>query len=949
LYVSPISQQLTAGIKAVFAAGGAAGGSRGYMYMDRVRIQIMTAEAPATTVSDETYDLTVSGPQQSTPKGFDFALDPGNYVVNVWGYNTTVSAQPTTESHDNPFTVRDGQWTTLRLSLIPIASNLPNTDPFSDSVLSATFNSAFNPAIQDPAVYNPVVLTLGGEKWYQLVPSSNVLRVNVDPGAASVYAALFSADGRYKAGKASDNLMGAATQGTVEFETGVTAGQTVFLGIVAFNKEGVSPYNVGYDVSFPSTLFVDDSWEDNDSIGTAAALTGQLPIEVTPRAYDQDFFSFTLPQSGNYSLTVASPDASLLRIAIARRSLDGNPWGDKQQDNVSSLTFEFSGTMGDTFIFELVLSKRDPVYQYEVPVGDYNLTIAQTGVVNPPATPTNATLNSGYDEYGPYIGIHWDYVDDATGYTVYRYYDDTFTSPAYFNIDAGSDYFRDRSVDSYHTYYYAVAAVNVAGESAKTTATAVATPYWEALTSEAHSSWLGGYYDGRMIAIGQEVIAQRDMTVQAFAFDIGTFATYDNQALPATVDLRLVAMDSAGATIGIFDRSIDPIAWTGGYLFWDNLGLSLTYGSKYRFAVYVNGATDYPYIHTSIGANAFDPYANVGRISAVDFAGTDFTAAANYSVDNSGWDMHYVLVGAGPDVPIPNQAPQAVLFRSIQNVTKGDAVTLYGDQSYDSDNSGTLSYSWSIDQNPAGSTAYIQNPTSANAAFAPDAAGTYVIRLEVSDGQDTGFNTMAFDVADNTAPTATATALSNAIPLSSGGVYVSAQDATDPDGDDFVYQWEVASVPAGSSSSYFDSYSAAGTDFHPDVLGQYLIRLRVTDAHNASTSSDFMLMVAQMPVVATPSMTTVGYLAYFSAPGCYDPNGGGLSYEWSVWSPPDNGYSVAFSNTAAAAPTMVLPTMSFNNCTIRLTVTNSYGWSDYVDYGFAWDAGTAWSGTIGAE
>lgn len=68
-----------------------------------------------------------------------------------------------------------------------------------------------------------------------------------------------------------------------------------------------------------------------------------------------------------------------------------------------------------------------------------------------------------------------------------------------------------------------------------------------------------------------------------------------------------------------------------------------------------------------------------------------------------------------------------------QAVMVGEPVNLDGSGSFDA-NGDFLYYNWAIAAAPAGSLAYIQDPTAQLTSFVPDLAGTYVIQLVVSDG-----------------------------------------------------------------------------------------------------------------------------------------------------------------------------------------------------------------------
>jgi len=88
-----------------------------------------------------------------------------------------------------------------------------------------------------------------------------------------------------------------------------------------------------------------------------------------------------------------------------------------------------------------------------------------------------------------------------------------------------------------------------------------------------------------------------------------------------------------------------------------------------------------------------------------------------------------------------NTAPVA----SIMGGKAGSLVTLTGAGSSDADGD-PLTYAWTLTKIPAGSSATLTNPGSANPSFTTDVAGTYVVSLVVSDGSLSNAATMAIVV-----------------------------------------------------------------------------------------------------------------------------------------------------------------------------------------------------------
>lgn len=85
------------------------------------------------------------------------------------------------------------------------------------------------------------------------------------------------------------------------------------------------------------------------------------------------------------------------------------------------------------------------------------------------------------------------------------------------------------------------------------------------------------------------------------------------------------------------------------------------------------------------------------------------------------------------DVYTPNEAPVAVAGPD-QTVTVGSSVVLDGTGSYDP-NGDPLTFAWEMTTAPSGSFAALSDPVSPAPRFTADTAGTYEIRLIVSDGE----------------------------------------------------------------------------------------------------------------------------------------------------------------------------------------------------------------------
>jgi uncharacterized Zn-binding protein involved in type VI secretion len=115
---------------------------------------------------------------------------------------------------------------------------------------------------------------------------------------------------------------------------------------------------------------------------------------------------------------------------------------------------------------------------------------------------------------------------------------------------------------------------------------------------------------------------------------------------------------------------------------------------------------------------------------------------ANDGTEDS--DPATVTLITGNTPPVADAGPDQT--GSVQTL-----VMLNGNGSQDADGD-TLTFQWSLNSQPAGSTATVLNPTFAQPTFISDLAGTYVVQLVVSDG-------LASSLPDTAVITAQATAL----------------------------------------------------------------------------------------------------------------------------------------------------------------------------------------------
>ena len=295
---------------------------------------------------------------------------------------------------------------------------------------------------------------------------------------------------------------------------------------------------------------------------------------------------------------------------------------------------------------------------------------------------------------------------------------------------------------------------------------------------------------------------------------------------------------------------------------------------------------------TPDGTHAYVTIISTKSVSVIDISSNTVVATAipvgSHPVE--------IAFSPGPSVkPVANAG-------SGQTIHVGRTVNLDGSGS--SDASGlTLTYMWSFDSIPAGSSAIISNPTSVNPTFTTDAPGDFVVRLIVtnSSGSVSSPSTVTFSTT-NSPPVADA-GLNRAITLIGSTVYLNGntpgRESYDPDGDPLNYNWSFSSKPSGSTASLIGASTATPT-FIADVHGTYMAQLVVSDpwanSGPATVTISFVNVAPDVDPGANQSVP-VDVVAFLDGSGSRDDNGDPLTYRWSFISKP------AMSSTVISSPT----------------------------------------------
>lgn len=242
-----------------------------------------------------------------------------------------------------------------------------------------------------------------------------------------------------------------------------------------------------------------------------------------------------------------------------------------------------------------------------------------------------------------------------------------------------------------------------------------------------------------------------------------------------------------------------------------------------------------------------------------------------------------------------------------QNVITGSTVMLDGSATNDP-NRDLLTYSWQMASRPAGSTATLNKSSEVKPTFVADKNGAYVISLQAYDG--TEFSELAYVTINaataNSAPVAVAGA--NQFVVQGTTVTLDGTASSDVNRDLLTYSWTIAATPLGSAARLSSSTSAK-PNFTPDLIGSYVLGLRVNDGTIDSDVSFVSITVSNInlaPVASAGASQNVntGNTVTLDASASTDANNDRLSYSWAFVSRPPQS-SARLSDTTSAKPTFL--------------------------------------------
>lgn len=250
--------------------------------------------------------------------------------------------------------------------------------------------------------------------------------------------------------------------------------------------------------------------------------------------------------------------------------------------------------------------------------------------------------------------------------------------------------------------------------------------------------------------------------------------------------------------------------------------------------------------------------------------------------------------------PIANAGPDQAAFVNAN-------VNLDGSASSDPDGN-PITYHWQINSKPADSNSVLSDANIVNPTFIPDKPGNYTIQLVVTDSAGAeSIPDVVVITAENNPPVANA---GNDQTIHPGSIVTLDGSASfDPDRNyPLGYAWQIVSQPAGSNINLLDA-TKQKSSFLPELMGDYVFELVVTDSLGASSTADTVLVSTHnTPPVADAgedqAVIVIDSVIQLDGSGSWDNDGDLITKYWTILEKPE-GSNAVLSNPTFEKPTFV--------------------------------------------
>lgn len=284
------------------------------------------------------------------------------------------------------------------------------------------------------------------------------------------------------------------------------------------------------------------------------------------------------------------------------------------------------------------------------------------------------------------------------------------------------------------------------------------------------------------------------------------------------------------------------------------------------------------------GASIVDPFA--GTVSVTLDALGDYEVSLQVTDPYGASDVALVRILAFNRDPVPS-------VTVASPVPAGTPAVFDATASSDPDGH-ALNYSWRISAGPPNSTAGLSATTGSVVSLIPDRSGAFVVELTLTDPWGGAVTQPSVLLATNDAPVPVLAATPSTTISVGATVRVAATASLDAEGHPFTFHWSLLSAPSGSAAPITDLLGGM-VELTPDVLGTYVVAVRLEDAYGAVSMGILPITGVVAPPLADAGPdqeVLVGTLVTLNGSESSAPVGGPLNYAWSFLLQPSESSAV---------------------------------------------------------
>ena len=235
---------------------------------------------------------------------------------------------------------------------------------------------------------------------------------------------------------------------------------------------------------------------------------------------------------------------------------------------------------------------------------------------------------------------------------------------------------------------------------------------------------------------------------------------------------------------------------------------------------------------------------------------------------------------------MPVNTPPSAHAGQDQTILPGMQVSLDGSASSDLDGD-LLSFQWSFDALPAGSSAILFDSSAVKPVFDADLPGEYRLSLIVNDGAQDSAPDQVTISTNNSAPVAVAGPDQSIVVSQSA--FLDGSASFDVDNDALSYDWSLAQIPPGSAAT-LDNANLPNPSFYVDRDGDYVAELIVGDALSDSAPDRVTLStVNTRPLANAGPDQVVGFEpVVLDGSASRDADADPLTYRWALIARPSD-------------------------------------------------------------